>query len=83
MSDFVRVNLKNGCCWVVSKCFLKIFSNNQGRYFARDLIWTIDKIGYMLSRENIERKGLITEFADLEEITREEYDRLCKELGVE
>jgi len=63
MSDFVKVNIKNGDFIILHKTNICIFTLKGDFFVSLNFAHGQDLAGYM--------------------ITEEEYDRLCKELGVE
>lgn len=63
MSDFIKVNLKNGDFIVVHKINLALFTMDNDYLASTNFAQGKDMSGYF--------------------ILKEEYDRLCEELGVE
>lgn len=91
MSDFIKVNFKNGNMIQVHKSTLKLEKHSyrkDGKKYAQYHCYSthffLEKIFECLFRDQCnlnesEYQGYYSEA----KITREEYDRLCKELGVE
>lgn len=76
MSDFIKINLKNGECELVVRKIDVVLRNAESDVLTSD---RIDERRFFF----MHRALLTLEYCVWSEITREEYDRLCKELGVE
>ena len=75
MTDFVKVNFKKGYSCITSKTSISM-CDSGGRYFLSYTNGILESIrAYM--------PGVYNGGIETEEITKEEYGRLCKELGVE
>lgn len=91
MSDFIKVNFKSGNMSQAHKSTIKLekYSYHKDgkkyfKYYCYSTHFFLEKIFECLFRDKCnltesEYKGYYAEA----KITREEYDRLCKELGVE
>lgn len=85
MSDFIKVNFKNGLELLVNRREVRIatFAN---KYYYYDVAGRLGVLADIFSSQHlgIGKSGSdIFDILESEEISREEYDRLCKELGIE
>lgn len=84
MSDFIKVNFKNGGNAIYPKKELHLESFECGVYYASTLTSAILLLACCAQVEKDETKSEVWEGNKYRwQITGEEYDRLCKELGVE
>jgi hypothetical protein len=86
MSDFIKVNFKNGISRVMPKASLMIeVDEESGAYFVSEhSFWTSLAVKMLQYKDDEHsRHAYMGCILDTQYITREEYDRLCKELGVE
>ena len=91
MSDFIKVNLKSGYDIVANKSSISLVDGIGGRIFVQYMNGELNAIQQLLltpiGSDDINeiqyKRELLQDSILSQEITREEYDRLCKELGVE
>lgn len=91
MSDFIKVNLKSGYDIVANKSSISLVDGIGGRIFVQYMNGELNAIQQLLltpiGSDDINeiqyKRELLQDHILSQEITREEYDRLCKELGVE
>lgn len=91
MSDFIKVNLKSGYDIVANKSSISLVDGIGGQIFVQYMNGELNAIQQLLltpiGSDDINeiqyKRELLQDHILSQEITREEYDRLCKELGVE
>lgn len=81
MTDFVKVNFKDGYSCYTSKIGIEL-SHFDGSFYAYTftLSATIANSIRLFDNGSQKVREVVNAFY---EITKEEYDRLCKELGIE
>lgn len=89
MSDFIKVNFKDGSKRVLRRPTLQLIESEPriagcpGPCYAATVISKLNSIAAILSTDEECRDDEYFNQVGYTEITREEYDRLCKELGIE
>ena len=86
MSDFIKVNFKHGGSVIFNTCNIAIHAIPDDGYFVSDISLKLSHLIAVIGNNIKSGPCLVaanTIFWDTIEITKEEYDRLCKELGVE
>lgn len=83
MSDFIKVNFKNGHMAIMCKNSLHLHQAANKLFYANGNNSYLSMLATLISSPESERLDVFFAMNNAAEITREEYDRLCKELGVE
>lgn len=89
MSDFIKVNFEDGRTAILPKNEIRLHKSKNGVFYLNETINTLTLIANTLLHLNKhesfdDRPGLAYDRVyGSSRITHEEYDRLCKELGVE
>jgi DNA-directed RNA polymerase alpha subunit len=90
MSDFIKVNFKNEYTIYVHKSTLRLEKNScykDGKKYFRYYCYSMHSFAekilecFFRSKSNLNEREYQETYSNYR-ITREEYDRLCKELGV-
>lgn len=84
--DFIKVNFKNGETVILNKSNVAIHRKGKDRYFVSDISFRLSQLACIIG--NGINNGACLETANILfwqtlEVTRAEYERICKELGVE
>lgn len=83
MSDFIKVNFKSGHIAIMHKDALHLHQAANKLFYANDANSYLAMLATIFSCSEEGRLDVFFGMNSAAEITREEYDRLCKELGVE
>lgn len=84
MSDFVKVNLTSGYSFVAHKNAISLNEGSCGRFYVEHLNGQLSILSELLAKDGVGcKEDYLKEIKLFHQITREEYERLCKELGVE
>lgn len=84
MTDFVKVNYKSGFSIIHNKNNIEIYMYEDGACYVNNIVKATYMGAAMSGHSSVEEKAeYYNKHLSNGLITREEYDRLCKELGVE
>jgi len=84
MSDFIKVNLMSGYSFVAHKNNISMNEGPCGKFYVTHLNWRLSILSELLTQDGFDcKKDCLQDTRIFSEITREEYERICKELGVE
>jgi len=81
MSDFIKVNFKNGHSSVIHRSQFELVLCPENIYCFTEIQTLFSHCGALTYPDD--KIAYLEGFKDKCKITREEYNRLCKELGVE
>jgi len=81
MSDFIKVNYIKGHAAIIPRKDIHLEIGEKCWAYSTGLAASM--VPFILQAPDSEKGQCWESFSLLWEITREEYDRLCKELGVE
>lgn len=83
MSDFIKVNFKNGHVCVLPKKLLHLHAALDSKFYANDVDSKLAMVVSLIAAPIDDKLFVFKAMYNAAEITREEYDRLCKELGID